>query len=195
MWRCFWSIAVALAILAVSCGDDDDSSGTAPTDAWLTATPAAGVTFELRSPAFDDGDLIPAKYSCDEDEAPIPLSWSGVPEGIQSLALIFDDPDAPRDEPFVHWLMYNIPANTSGFDSVSRARELSNGALQGMNSRDRIGYAGPCPPEDQTHTYVMTLYALDTVLDLESGASRSDLEAAMEGHVVATAQLTGEFGR
>src|SRR3989304_9715919 len=91
--------------------------------------------------------------------------------------------------------MYDIPPLISGFEAVSRAARRPNGAAQGENSRGDIGYAGPCPPEGQTHTYVMTVYALDAALGLEPGASRDDVEAAIEGHVVGAGELGGLFGR
>ncbi|HET9476851.1 MAG TPA: YbhB/YbcL family Raf kinase inhibitor-like protein [Dehalococcoidia bacterium] len=183
-------IAAPLAIFAAACGDDDD--GYEPTGA-TSPTPEVA-TLEVTSSAFAAGAEIPVKYTCDGDDVPFPLSWSGDPGETQSLALIFDDPDAPGDEPYEHWLMYDIPANMSGFESVSRDERLPNGAAQGENSRGEIGYAGPCPPNGQTHTYVMTVYALDAPLGLEPAASRDDLEA-MEGHVLASGELTGTFGR
>jgi Raf kinase inhibitor-like YbhB/YbcL family protein len=149
----------------------------------------------VESSAFADGGPIPAQYSCDGDNMPFPLSWAGDPGSTQTLALIFDDPDAPGDEPFVHWLMYDIPANMTGFESVSNDERLPNGAAQGENSRGDIGYTGPCPPGGQTHTYVMAVYALDAPLGLEPGASRDELESAMEGHVLAVGELTGTFAR
>ncbi len=179
-----------LAALA-ACGDDDGADNLTG-----SASPSADVAqLELVSPAFADGGEIPVRYSCDGDEAPVPLSWTGGPGETLSYVLIFDDPDAPGDEPFLHWLMYDIPANMSGFESVSKDGRLPNGAAQGENSRGEIGYAGPCPPGGQTHTYVVTMYALDAVLGLERGASRDDVEEAMEGHVLALGELRGTFGR
>ena len=185
-------VAASFVLLAAACGDDGDGSD-GPTAA---ASPTPDVAaLDVTSSAFADGAEIPAKYSCDEDDVPFPLSWSGDPAGTQSLALIFDDPDAPGDKPYVHWVMYDIPPNMSGFESVSKDERLPNGAAQGENSRGKTGYTGPCPPGGETHTYVMAVYALDTTLGLEPGASRGEVEAAMEGHVLASGQLTGTFGR
>ncbi len=193
MWRYVWLAGVTLAVLAVACGGDDDGGGDGPTGG---ASPTADVAvLDVVSSAFEDGGEIPVKYSCDGDDTPMPLSWSGATGETVSYALIFDDPDAPGDEPFVHWLMYDIPANMSGFESVSQDGRLPNGAAQGENSRGEIGYAGPCPPQGQTHRYVVTMYALDAVLGLEPGASRDDVEEAMEGHVLAAGELRGMFGR
>lgn len=192
MWRGVLILGMTLAGLSAACGDDDDDGG-GPTGS--PSPPAEVAQLEVVSPAFADGAEIPVKFSCDGNESPIPLSWTGATGETLSYVLIFDDPDAPGDEPFLHWLMYDIPANMSGFESVSKDGRLPNGAAQGENSRGEIGYAGPCPPGGQTHTYVITMYALDTVLGLEPGASRDDVVAAMEGHVLATGELTGTFGR
>ena len=149
----------------------------------------------VSSSAFPEGGEIPVKYSCDGDNVPFPLSWNGEPGGTQSFVLIFDDPDAPGDKPFVHWVMYDIPANNLGFESVSKDARLPNGAAQGENSRGDTGYTGPCPPGGQTHTYVMSVYALDAPLGLEPKASRDDVDKAMERHVLASGELRGRFGR
>ena len=183
-----------LLIGLTACGGDD--SDTSTDDRTGSPSPSVEVAqLELVSSAFADGAEIPVKYSCDGEDAPFPLAWSGATGETLSYVLVFDDPDAPGDEPFLHWLMYDIPANMSGFESVSRDGRLPNGAAQGENSRGETGYAGPCPPEGQTHTYVMTVYALDAALGLEPGASRDDVEAAMEGHVVGAGELRGLFGR
>ncbi len=182
-----------LVVGLAACGGDNGGGGD---DLKGSASPTAEVAqLEVVSSAFADGGGIPVKFSCDGDGGAIPLEWTGGPAETLSYVLIFDDPDAPGDEPFVHWLMYDIPANMSGFESVSKDGRLPNGAAQGQNSRGEIGYAGPCPPEGQTHTYVVTMYALDAALGLEPGVSRDDLELAMEGHVLASGQLTGTFGR
>ena len=194
MWRCLWLLVVPLAMLAPACGGDSDNDDGGP-PAGEGSPPAEVAVLDVTSPAFADGGLIPAKYSCDGDDVPFPLDWSGEPGTTQSYVLIFDDPDAPGDDPYVHWLMYDIPPIISGFESVSRDSRLPNGAAQGENSRGDIGYAGPCPPEGQTHTYVMTVYALDAALGLAPGASRDDVEAAIEGHVVGAGELRGKFGR
>lgn len=192
MWRYIWLAVAPLALVA--CGGDSDGDG--GDDLTGSPSPSASVApLDVASPAFTDGAEIPVKYSCDGDDAPFPLSWSGATGGTLSYVLIFDDLDAPGDEPFLHWLMYDIPANMSGFESVSRDGRLPNGAAQGENSRGETGYAGPCPPEGQTRTYMMTVYALDAALGLEPGASRDEVEAAMEGHVVAVGELKGVFGR
>ncbi len=192
MWRCVLAVAGALGLVAVACGGDDSDGGAAT----VTGSPAAQAqTLAVATSAFPEGGEIPVKYSCDGDNVPFPLSWSGEPGGTQSFVLIFDDPDAPGGSPFVHWVMYDIPADNTGFESVSKDGRLPNGAAQGKNSRGDIGYAGPCPPGGQTHTYVARVYALDVTLGLEPGASRGEVDRALEGHVLASGELKGRFGR
>ena len=124
---------------------------------------------------------------------------SGIPEDATTLALVVDDPDAPREDPFVHWLLWNvavdrrtIPEGIPQGDTV----DVLGGARQGTNSAGQVGYVGPCPPtDDGAHTYRFDLLALDTRLDVEAGANRTALESGTKGHVLASARLTGEFDR
>jgi Raf kinase inhibitor-like YbhB/YbcL family protein len=144
---------------------------------------------ELTSTAFDDGEPIPSKHTADGEETPPPLEWDFVPEGTRSLALIVHDPDAPSGD-FTHWLAWNIDPGTGGLDEATAAPP------QGANGFGRTGYGGPAPPEGHgPHRYFHRLYALDTKLDLEEGAAREQLEAAIEGHVLAEAQLMGTYER
>ena len=110
-------------------------------------------------------------------------------------SLIVDDPDAPG-KTFVHWVIYNIPANSSALPlGVPKDKSLDDGSLQGMNDFDRIGYNGPCPPLGNPHRYFFKVYALDTKLSLKSGATRSQLEVAMSGHILAQGEMIGKYGR
>lgn len=155
-----------------------------------------GVTMaiEFSSSAFEDGAPIPRKYSCDGEDISPALSWDNLPAGTQSLALIMDDPDAPRGT-WVHWVVYDIPPESAGFaENVSATGDGPGGGKQGNNSWKRIGYGGPCPPGG-THRYYFKLYALDTVLGLEAGATKGRLLKAMEGHVLDQGQLMGTFSR
>lgn len=148
----------------------------------------------ITSSAFDDGEMIPRRYTCDGDDLSPPLTWSDVPDDVRSLALICDDPDAPMGT-FVHWVLFNLPADARQLpEGVAAQASLENGALQGNNDFGNIGYGGPCPPGG-THRYKFKLYALDQPLDLQSGAKKSDLLEAMEGHVLADAQLMGKYSR
>jgi Raf kinase inhibitor-like YbhB/YbcL family protein len=161
----------------------------------------------VSSSAFDPEGEIPVQYSCHGANLSPPLAWSGVPEGTQSLALLMDDPDS-QPPGFVHWVIYNIPPTSTGLAEGVRAEAtLPDGTLQGANDFarfaeegqtfpggapiNRVGYDGPCPPD--THRYVFRLYALDAVLDLAAEATKADLLAAMEGHVLGEAELTGVY--
>ena len=153
------------------------------------------MTIDLISPAFEDGEIIPAKYSCDGEDVSPPLEWSGVPEGTKSFALICDDPDAPIGT-WVHWVLWGLPADTTSLpEGVPTDEAIEAGALQGKNDFKRIGYGGPCPPGGKTHRYFFKLYALDSGLDLAPGAKKKDVEKAMKGHILAQGQLVGRYKR
>ena len=156
---------------------------------------AGAGAFKVSSPAFAPGGEIPAQYTCKgSDESP-PLEWSGAPAKTAAFALILDDPDAPGGT-WVHWVMWNLPAGvTSVSQGVPRTERLDNGAGQGRNSFRKIGYNGPCPPGRATHRYVFHLYALDAKLDLAPGANRSQLDSAMQGHILAQTEYMGTFHR
>lgn len=152
------------------------------------------MALELTSPAFSEGEMIPARYTCDGSDISPALSWSGVPETAKSLALICDDPDAPMGT-WVHWVLFNIPADAVGLPAeISSAATLENGARHGKNDFRRLGYGGPCPPGG-THRYFFKLYALDTGLNLDSGITKDQLLKAMQGHILAEAQLMGKYKR
>ncbi len=148
----------------------------------------------LKSTAFGEEEMIPKKYTCDGMDVSPPLSWDSVPDGTMSLALICDDPDAPMGT-WVHWVLFNIPANIRELpENVPSQKILSNGAIHGTNDFRNFGYGGPCPPSG-THRYYFKLYALDTELSPEAGASKAELLKAMEGHILAEGQLMGKYGR
>jgi hypothetical protein len=149
---------------------------------------------KITSSAFQDGGLIPAKYTCDGADVSPPLQWDTVPEGTKSIALICDDPDAPMGT-FVHWVLFNLPAETRQLaEKVPADKTLPSGARQGTSDFGRIGYGGPCPPSG-THRYFFKIYALDTTLDLPAGARKGDLLKAMQGHILAQGQLIGKYKR
>jgi Raf kinase inhibitor-like YbhB/YbcL family protein len=152
------------------------------------------MTFELTSTTFAPGEPIPRQYTCDGDDISPPLQWGDPHEGAQSFALICDDPDAPGGT-WVHWVLYNLPAGTRGLpEAVLPDGDLPDGGRHGKNSWRRLGYGGPCPPSG-THRYYFKLYALDTVLDLDAGASKEQLLQAMEGHILAQAEVMGIYTR
>ena len=149
---------------------------------------------KVSSEAFEEGGMIPAKYTCDEDDISPPLAWDSIPEGTKTLALICDDPDAPMGT-WVHWVLFNLPVDISELpENVPPERELESGAKQGTNDFGRIGYGGPCPPGG-THRYYFKLCALDAVLNLEAGGRKPQLLEAMEGHILAKGQLMGRYSR
>lgn len=148
----------------------------------------------LISTAFDANGFIPAKYTCDGENISPPLIWDQVPTGTQSIALIVDDPDAPG-RTFVHWVVYDIPATVRQLpEKIAADKTLPNGGVQGINDFGKLGYGGPCPPSG-VHRYFFKLYALDQKLALAAGATKNQILAAMENHVLAKADLIGRYKR
>ncbi len=150
----------------------------------------------LSSPAFAAGQTIPARYTCNGKDVSPALVWKDVPEKTKSLALLVQDPDAPAGV-WTHWMIYDIPADARGMPShVPSAAHLADGGAQGLNSFGKTGYGGPCPPPgDLPHHYIFRLYALDARLAFVPDATAAALKAALKGHVLATAALTGRYGR
>ncbi len=152
----------------------------------------------LKSPAFADGQRIPEKYTGEGQDLSPPLEWSDPPEGTKTLALLCDDPDAPRGT-WDHWLLWNVPAALrklpEGVPDRERLPDLGGG-VQGANSWPKIGYGGPMPPPGHgTHHYHFILYALDAAMDLKPGANKAALQKAMKGHILAEARLVGTYSR
>jgi len=154
--------------------------------------------FQLTSSAFADGQAIPREHTCDGDDVSPPLTWTGVPEGAESLVLIVDDPDAPDPAApkltWVHWVLYNLPPSTVSLRPGVKASELPSGTREGLNDWKRTGYGGPCPPIGR-HRYFHKLYALDVSLPDLGATTKAVLERAMAGHVLAKAQLMGTYER
>jgi Raf kinase inhibitor-like YbhB/YbcL family protein len=150
--------------------------------------------FVLSSPAFTEGDPIPEKYSCDGEDISPPLQWTDPPEDTLSFALIADDPDAPVGT-WVHWVLYNLPAETRSIpEAFPSDAEFPDGTKNGENSWQRLGYGGPCPPGG-THRYFFTLFALDMILEMASGATKDQLLQTMEEHILAEIDLMGTYTR
>lgn len=150
---------------------------------------------QLTSSAFQAGGAIPVKYTGDGDDLSPPLAWHSPPEGTQSLALICDDPDAPRGT-WVHWVLFDLPGGTVGLpEGIPTLGSLSHGGVQGKNDFGNLGYGGPAPPRGKPHRYFFRLYALDAVLGLAPGASRKEVDQAMHGHVLASSELMGTYSR
>lgn len=154
------------------------------------------MSFTLYSNDFLPGDLIPPRFSCEGQDISPAINWGDPPPGTMSFALICDDPDAPGGT-FVHWVFYRIPNKVRGLpQNVEKDPELSDGSRQGKNDFGRIGYGGPCPPPGHgPHRYFFKIYALDEVPNLPAGASKDELLAAMEGHILAQAEVMGRFER
>lgn len=156
------------------------------------------MSLSLTSPAFDAGAAIPARYTCDGANISPPLSWTDVPPGTKSLALIIDDPDAPDpaapQRTWVHWVLYNLPAGIAGLSEGMHGEDLPSGSGTGRNDWQQTGYGGPCPPIGR-HRYVHKLYALDSVLTSLTRPSKAELEYAMQGHIIEQAQLIGLYQR
>ncbi len=151
---------------------------------------------QLTSPSFKEGQPIPPKFTCKGADISPALEWDAVPEGTRSIALIMDDPDAPRGT-WVHWVLWNLPTEARSLpEAVPAKASLDDGAKQGLNDFPTTGYRGPCPPPGKPHRYYFKLYALDAPLALKEGVARkADLVAAMKGHILAEGQLMGTFAR
>lgn len=204
-------MAVIVVLGLACCGGEQASRGAG--QASPAAVPIGGKTsptgsasgrvqegqMKIESRAFEDGAAIPARFTCAGEDVSPTLAVDGVPDRARTLALIVDDPDAPRGA-FVHWLIWNIPAGRREIPEAvppdGAASTLGSGTTQGLNGMRKVGYSGPCPPPGRgEHTYRFQLYALDSALDVASGASRERLEGAMKGHVLEQAILKGRFGR
>jgi Raf kinase inhibitor-like YbhB/YbcL family protein len=169
---------------------------TAPVENGSTTTGMATSTLTLTSTAFTQNSSIPSQYTCDGSQVSPPLTISGAPEGTKSYALIVEDPDVPKQVLpsglFVHWVLFNIPA------SITEITEGAQVGTDGANGAGKAAYAGPCPPpqyEPSEHRYFFKLYALDRELSLKAGVSKEDVEKAMQGHILAEAQLIGKYKR
>ena len=150
--------------------------------------------FTLTSSGFREGQAIPALYTCEGRDISPPLAWTDPPAKTASFALISDDPDAPG-KTWVHWVLYNLPPSTRKLAAAFPTdQELADGTRQEMTDFGRTGYGGPCPPSG-THRYFFTLYALDAMLALSPGATKPQVEAAMQGRVLGQAQVMGTYRR
>ncbi len=153
------------------------------------------MSLKLTTTAFQPGGIIPKKFTCDGADVSPALAWSDLPAGTLSVALIMDDPDAPVGT-WVHWVLYDLPPSARELpEGVPKQEELASGARQGRNDFRKIGYGGPCPPRGPAHRYFFKLYALDAKTKLKAGATKADLERAMQGHILAQAELIGRYQR
>ena len=149
---------------------------------------------QVTSTAFKEGQSIPRQYTCDGVNISPPLEWNGTPKSAKTIGIIADDPDAPSGT-WVHWVVYNLPAENIGLvENLPLTEDLKAGGFQGKNDFQKIGYGGPCPPSG-THRYFFKVYALDNELPLKAGATKAEVEKAMQGHIVAQGQLMGTYSR
>jgi Raf kinase inhibitor-like YbhB/YbcL family protein len=147
------------------------------------------MTIQLTSSAFKEGGNIPRRHTCDGEDLSPSLSWTGIPAGTHSLALIVDDPDAPRGD-WVHWVLFDLLPDLDGLPEG-----VAGTGTAGKNDFGRLGYGGPCPPRGSNHRYYFKLYALDQTLGLKPGATKVDVETAMTGHILAKGQVMGRYER
>jgi hypothetical protein len=162
-------------------------------------SPTPSGAFSLSSPSFADGGPIPGTFTCDGPDVSPALDITDPPAATESFALVVDDPDASRDDPFVHWLLWNVPGDTRRIPvdvpRTETAQDLG-GARQGTNDADSVGYTGPCPPaDDSPHRYRFVLYALDATLSVEAGATREALSRRLAEHRLDATTLTGTYAR
>jgi Raf kinase inhibitor-like YbhB/YbcL family protein len=181
------SLLLILASLFVCVGCNRSSTEMQPGESPMS--------IEVTSTAFQQGMPIPKQYTADGADKSPPLRWSEPPSGTKSLALICDDPDAPRGT-WVHWVFFNLPAQTRELEEgVPTTATLPSGANQGKNDFGNLGYGGPAPPKGKAHRYFFKLYALGAVPDLAPGATKAELENAMKGHILDQGQLMGTYQR
>ena len=153
------------------------------------------MSFSISSSAFTSGGSIPREFTADGRDVSPALNWENPPSGTQAFALICDDPDAPRGT-WVHWVIWNLPASARGLsEGIQPKKSMADGSAQGKNDFGRIGYGGPSPPPGKPHRYFFRLYALKEKLPLAAGASRWELEKAMEGRILGAAEVFGTYRR
>ncbi len=147
------------------------------------------MSIQLSSTSFTQNGVIPKQYTCDGADTSPQLSWRELPDNTKSLVLFMEDPDAPMGT-FIHWVLFNIPA------SINELIEGAKGVgVEGMNDFRRMGYGGPCPPRGSNHRYYFKLFALDTLLSLKGGVKKTDVEKAMQGHILGQGEIMGRYGR
>jgi len=187
---------LALVLLAAA-GPSGCQSAETPTK----SEGAKPMKLDVNTAAFAHQGTIPKKYTGEGQDVSPPISWSGLPQGTQEIAVICDDPDAPTPDPWVHWVIYKIPANAPGLpEGIPRNDRLTvpPGAVQGKNSwpSNNVGYRGPMPPPGHgTHHYHFRVYALDTKLAVEPGLDKKSLLGKMEGHILGEGVVTGTYAR
>ncbi|HXT64836.1 MAG TPA: YbhB/YbcL family Raf kinase inhibitor-like protein [Pyrinomonadaceae bacterium] len=190
--RNFEAVAALIVLAFIGCTSRQQQA--AQPQVTPATQPQQKSELKLTSTAFKEGEPIPRGYTCDGANVSPPLEWTGVPKSAKTIAIIADDPDAPSGT-WVHWVLYNLSAEGLGLIENTPATEtLTGGGVQGKNDFGKIGYGGPCPPSG-THRYFFKFYALDSGLSLQAGATKAEIEQAMQGHIVGQAQLMGTYHR
>lgn len=191
-WRLVAAAAIVACLWPTGCGqtdakdDKDDPKGSPP------------VTIKLTSTSFEAGKPLPKKCTGQGDDISPQLAWTDLPEGTKELAIICDDPDAPRTEPWVHWVLAKIPADAGKLAegaSSAKTGKHPEGMTDGKNDFKTIGYQGPMPPPGKEHRYFFRIYALDAAITVPAEPTKADVLKAMEGHVLATGELMGTYKR
>jgi hypothetical protein len=183
------ALTVFTSLTLLGCASRPHSLTTQPA---ASQSPANKTEFKLTSVAFKEGQPIPRPYTCDGVNVSPPLEWGGVPKSAKTVAIIAEDPDAPAGT-WVHWVLYNLPADNIGLvENVPATETLKAGGFQGKNDFGKIGYGGPCPPSG-THRYLFKIYAVDAELPLKAGATKAEVEKALDDHVVGQARLIGTY--
>jgi Raf kinase inhibitor-like YbhB/YbcL family protein len=185
-------IIVPILMLVLLYGFERENKAVSETKGDPNMVKAATIPITIKSSAFEDGQMIPAKYTCQGRNISPELKWSPLPDGAMSIALICEDPDAPMGT-WTHWVIWNIPAKKQELEeNIPKIEELPDGVRQGTNSNRQFGYTGPCPPSG-THRYYFRLYALDTMLTLAGEVTKDNLLEAMNGHVIAEGTIMGTY--
>ena len=184
-------LPILVLLFSCSCHSAKQNGTTTNADTGRTHN---NMALAISSTAFSNGGMIPSRYTCDGANISPPLQWSGLPAGTKTVALIVDDPDAPA-KTWVHWVVYDLPANTTQLpENIKPQENLAGGGKQGTNDFKKIGYGGPCPPSG-THRYFFKLYAVDIQTSLGPGATKDELLKTMESHVLAQGELVGKYKR
>ena len=203
-WTIVLVITVGLALMLSACGGGDEAEeatdGGAEGGGFPLTQQDVPLTMEITSTSITSGTLLPTAITCEGEDTSPQLSWTGAPEGTQSFAIIFDDRDAEEGD-FVHWVVYSIPATVT---ELQEGLPAGTGAKEGINDYVKVGYKGPCPPPITTgyivptgaslpHEYAFTIYALDIPIDIPQGANKFTLLREMDGHILATGELTRKY--
>ena len=158
-------------------------------------TEGVGKSIHVSTTAFEDGGMIPRKYTCDGEDISPEIGWKNIPEGTKSIMILMYDPDAPGGY-FIHWVIYNIPAHVTELpEGESGRNKRSTIGIEAINDFGRVGYGGPCPPPGKPHRYYFIVFALDSYLNIGKNVRALDVLKAAKGHILAYGEIMGKYGR